>query len=79
MKKNTQKDFVCGELGKMSLQVQRYYTVIKFVLKILQTGSKKYVKIVYNMLYQGFIDRWNVRTWCSLLKDLLFTVGFPDV
>jgi len=51
VKKNTQNDFVYGELGRMPLQNTRYYVLVKFWLKILQSDNKKYIKIVYNMVY----------------------------
>lgn len=74
VKKNTQNDFVYGELGRMPLQNTRYYALVKFWLKILQSDNKKYIKIVYNMLYHDILDKPNTKSWCSLLRDLLFAL-----
>lgn len=63
----------------MPLQNYRLYAIVKFWLKILQSDSKKYIKIVYDTLYQDVIDRPNVKNWCSLLRDTLFSLRFPDV
>jgi len=78
VKKNTQNDFVYGELGRMPVQNTRYYALVKFWLKILQSDNKKYIKIVYNMLFQDILDKPNTKIWCSLLRDLLCTLGFAD-
>ena len=79
VKKCTQNDFVYGELGRMPLQNHRFYSIVKFWIKILLSDSKKYIRLVYNMLYQDILDRPNIKNWCSLLRDLLFTLGFQEV
>jgi len=62
VKKNTQNDFVYGELGGMSLQNTQYYALVKFWMRILQSDNKKYIKNVYNMLYQDILDQPNTKT-----------------
>jgi len=76
VKKNTQNDFVYGELGGMSLQNTQYYALVKFWMRILQSDNKKYIKNVYNMLYQDILDQPNTKNWCSLLRGLLFCSWF---
>jgi hypothetical protein len=79
VKKNTQNDFIYGELGRMPLQNMRYYNIIKFWIKLLTTDENKYIKKVYLMLKQDIIENPNRINWCSLLKDLLCTLGFYEV
>jgi len=78
VQKNTHNDFVYGDLGRMPLQNIRCYELVKFWLRILQSDNKKYIKIVYTMLYQDILNKPNTKNWCSLLRDLLFALGFVD-
>ena len=79
VKKCTQNDFIYGELGRTPLQNFRLYTVIKYWIKILHSDDKRYIKIIYNTLYQDLIAKPNSINWVSLLRDLLFRLGFPEV
>ena len=79
VKKCTQNDFIYGELGRTPLQNHRYYTVVKYWLKILQADSKRYIKIIYNTLYRDISNKPTSINWVSLLRDLLFRLGFPEV
>ena len=45
----------------MPLQNTRYYALVKFWRKILQSDNKKYIKIVYNMLYQDILNKPNTK------------------
>jgi len=62
----------------MPLQYTRYYAPVKLWLKILQSDNKKYIKSLYKILNQDILDKHNARKWCSLLRDMLFTLGFAD-
>ena len=39
----------------------------------------KYVRIIYNMLYNDCINFHNKVTWVTLLRTLLGNLGFMDV
>jgi len=79
VKKCTQKDFVYGELGRCQLRNYRMYNIVKYWTKILLCDNKRYLKIVYYMLCEDILDRPTCKNWCSLLRDMLFTLGFADV
>ena len=62
VKKTAQNDFIYGELGRMPLKNFRYYAIVKYWIKILQSDSKKYIRITYNMLYQDIAEKPNTKT-----------------
>ena len=78
MKKTTQNDFIYGELGRTTYQTKRYYNIVKYWTKILNTKHNKYISKVYNMLKHDH-ELKNHVNWSSLLKDLLCGLGFYDV
>jgi len=45
VKKNTQNDVIYGELGRIPLQNTRYYALVKFLMKILQSDNKNILKL----------------------------------
>lgn len=59
-------------------QNMRYYNVIKFWIKISHINNDKYVRQVYNALYQETLAYHNKKNWCSLIKQSLCTLGFHD-
>ena len=77
-KQCTQNDFVCGELVRFSFQLTRYCNIIKYWLKIVLCSEMKYVRIIYNMLYNDCINFPNKVTWVTLLRNLLGNLGFMD-
>ena len=79
VKKNTQNDFVYGELGRTSFITHRYLIIIKYWLKVLKMSDVKYVKIVYNMMLSDFESTPNKINWASLVKHLLASLGFNYV
>ena len=79
VKQCTQNDFVYGEIGRCSFQLTRYRNIIKYWLKILHCSEMKYVRIIYNMLFNDCITFPNKVTWVTLLRDLLGNLGFMDV
>jgi len=79
VKKCTQNDFVYGELGRCPMQNYRMYNIVIYWTKIILCDNKRYIKIVYNMLCEDILDTPNCKKWCSLLRDMLFTLCFADV
>ena len=63
----------------MTEQNIRYYKDIKYWIKILRCHETKYVKIVYNVLYDDCLNHPNKLPWATLLRDLLSNLGFMDV
>ena len=79
MKAQTQNDFIYGELGRCSLQQCRINSAIRYWFKIIQCPVEKYVKIVYNKLYEN-LDRYpNKKSWVKSVKSILENLGFNDV
>ena len=79
IKRTTQTDFIYGELVRVNLQTQRYYSTIKYWTKLLTTDINKYNKKIYLLLKNDCENNILVKNWCSLLKQLLCTLGFYDV
>ena len=64
---------------RVNLQTQRYYSTIKYWTKLLTTDINKYNKKIYLLLKNDCENNILVKNWCSLLKQLLCTLGFYDV
>jgi len=75
----TQNNFIHGELGRTTLLSFRSYHVIKYWLKIVHMKCTKYVKIVYNLLYNDIDVNNNTRSWVLLVRELLQYLGFNHV
>lgn len=79
VKRSTQNDFVYGELGRIDFQCMRYFNIIRYWVKLLQTNENKYNKKIY-LLLKSDCDRYpNRKNWCTLLKQLLCNLGFYQV
>jgi len=79
VKRSTQNDFVYGELGRVSMQNNRHFNIIKYWIKLLQCNENKFAKKVYNLLKNDFENNQNKANWCSQVKALLCSLGFQDV
>ena len=79
VKKSTQNDFVYGELGRTKLITRRYFIILKYWFKILSVSENKYSKLVYRLMLND-LDRYpNKENWASLVRKLLFSLGFNYV
>ena len=79
VKKSTQNDFVYGELGRTTLIIKRYVSIIKYWFKILMSSENKYINLTYKIMFNNLERRPNATSWASLVKDLLFSLGFNEV
>ena len=52
MKTSTLNEIVYGEVGRYPLFIERYRRIVKYWLHITQTNECKYVKMIYNIMYQ---------------------------
>ena len=50
VKISTQNNFIYGELGRTSCQIQRYLIIVRFWLKIVNTSANKYIRAIYHMI-----------------------------
>ena len=48
VKQSTQNDFIYDELGRIDYQSLGYINIIKFWLKIVSAGKRKYIKCIYD-------------------------------
>ena len=78
VKRTTQNDVVYCELGGHTFQMFRYINIVKYWVKILYTDDNKYIRKVYNMLKNDTEVYPDKPNWCTLLKDLLCTLGMYD-
>ena len=78
VKQCTQNDFVYGELGRCSFQNKRFFNIIKYWVKILQCSDTKYMKTVYDLLYNDCLNFPSKISWATLLRDLLGNLGFME-
>ena len=79
VKKTTQNDFIYGELGRENYATKRFFIIIKYWFKILQTPENKYIKIIYNLMIRDIEELPNKANWASLLRNLLASLGFREV
>ena len=81
VKSSTPSCFVYGELGTYPLGIERKIRVVKYWLKVISSGmeNNNYVGKVYLELYQLSIEKPDITTWCTQVKDILFSSGFGYV
>ena len=79
VKRSTQYNFVYGELGRFTLFVGRFFRIIKYWFKIIESLDHKFVNIVYKILRSDIEVFPNKNNWASLLHDVLSSLGFFDV
>ena len=79
MKTSTLNEIVYGEVGRYPLFIERYKRIVKYWLHITQTNECKYVKMIYNIMYQKSIVNMNTVNWVTNVRDLLNTSGFGEV
>ena len=79
VKRTTQNDFVYGELGRVTLQVNIFQSIIKYWLKILECENSKYIKYAYELILSDLQRKPNTVHWASKVKDLLSSMGFYEV
>ena len=78
VKTSTPNCFVYGELGVLPQSLQRRIRVIKLWLKIIKPGTpnSSFMVGVYNELLEINREDSTIVTWMSLVKELLFKIGF---
>ena len=79
VKKTTTSNIVYGELGRFPLQLQRYFRIINYWLKIVCHKGNPLVCKMYDTLYKRLNEDENIINWASLTRNLLFKLGFADV
>ena len=53
--------------------------IIKYWFIILLSEDVKYIKLVYNMMFEDLELNPKKTNWASLLRHLLFSMGFNEV
>ena len=67
---------IYGELGRVTLQVNIFQSIIKYWLKILECENTKYTKYAYKLMLSDFYREPNTVYWASKVKSLLSSMGF---
>ena len=78
VRKQTQNDFVYGELGRFPMYTVRYVRIIKYWLNIIHGKKSLYVNKAY-IDSMNMADSSNKPTWARSVKNLLCTTGFAEV
>ena len=79
VKRTTQNDFVYGELGRVTLQVYIFQSIVKYWFKILEFENAKYIKFAYQLMLSDLHRKPNSVNWASTVKELLSSMGFYEV
>ena len=66
VKKSTQNNFVYGEFGGINFQTRRFFIILKYWSKIVNTEENKFIKCVYQTMLAD-IDKNNRKTKWALL------------
>ena len=72
-------NFVYGELGRVTLQVNIFQSIIKYWFKILECENTKYIKFAYELMLSDLCRKPNTVNWAFKVKDLLSSMGFYEV
>ena len=78
IKNNTLNEIVYGELGRRPLYVYRMTRTIKYWIHIMELEENRYVKCMYNVLYQRSLINVT-RSWVTEVRNLLCNCGFAEV
>ena len=79
LKKTTTSNSVYGELGRFPLQLQKYFRILNYWLKIVCHKGNPLLCKIYDSLYERLNEDENIINWASLTRNLLFKLGFADV
>ena len=78
VKKSTPNCFVYGELGVYPLSLHRKIRIFKYWVKIVNSNEKTFIKQMYKELVSQSILQPMTKTWVTLFKDLLYSVGLGE-
>ena len=79
VKKTTQNNFVYGELGRINFQTRRFFIILKYWLKIVNTDENKFIKCIYQTMLTDIDINDRKTNWALLVKKLLSNLGFYEV
>lgn len=76
-KRSTCNEMIYGELSRSPLLVERHFRIIVYWLKIVMNRCSCLVKNTYNLMVTADQEN-NVMNWASLIRMLLFNLGFAE-
>ena len=79
VKKTTQNNFIYWELGRIIFQTRRFFIILKYLLKILNTEENKFIKCIYKTKLTDIDINDRKTNWALLVKKLLSNLGFYEV
>ena len=77
LKRSTSNSFIYGELGRTPLKVDRYYSIIKYWLRMVMYKPNPLVYQLYIIESQSLVP--GVKNWSCYVCKLLGDLGFFDV
>ena len=79
VKQSTQRNFVYGDLGRVSFQAIRFTNIVKYWLKVVSKPANKLIKVLYNQMKNDFDNDDSTINWAVLVRKLLCDLGFYNV
>ena len=78
VKRNTSNEIVYGELTRFPLKLVRLIRIITYWFKIVTDKSCLLVRNVYKLMLADLEENRNHINWASLVRTLLFNLGFGE-
>ena len=80
VKASTTNAYVYGEFGLFPFIVIRKLVVVKYWVKILSklNNRESFISKVYRALYDYSLTNPNKTTWVTLVRDMLYRIGFGN-
>ena len=79
VKKTTQNNFIYGKFGRINFQTGRFFIILKYWLKIVNTEENKFIKCIYQPMLADIDNNNRKNNWVLLVKKLLANLGFYEV
>ena len=69
VKKTTQNNFIYGELGRINFQTRRFFIILKYWSKIVNTEENKYIKCKYKTMLSDIDINDRKTNWALLERN----------
>ena len=76
VKRSTMNEIMYGELGRISLIVQRYIRIVKYWLKKSNIKQTRLRKVLYNVQFNALTNNHTIVNWVSKVRNLFFFIWF---
>lgn len=81
VKKSTHVEAYTGELGRHAMSVRRKITIMKYLVRILNTINNALIKLIYEVLRNDADNNinYNGMNWAPHVKQILSDIGLLDI